>query len=488
MSRVLLVDLNNFAHYPSIAVGLLTAALRESGQVVRVFSPLAHGVRSLPRESVETRFDHLERRISFSSRPWLRIPRSALGRMRSRWRTRAERRALPALCRELDVGTDLILISAYTDSLLLARGICALAEVRGIPVVIGGPIFSQAPVARAWAQLPAVRAVVGAEFERRISSFCRDVLAQTALTASPGVCLPSGDTKLLPPAATELDELPQPDYSDFPWDAYTSRIIPIQMGRGCGWGRCRFCGDIVTANGRGFRSRSVRRVLDEMHLQSERHDTRNFVFLDLKLNSDPAAWRALIAGISAELPDARWIGSVHVETGGDNGLESDDLRAARSAGMLRVTCGLESGSQRLLDAMDKGTDVDRNKQFVREAAATGLSVRTTIIQGYPGERAEDLHATAALLEELTDDLDRVRVNRLNVLEGTMLARDLDRDDSHANDVHSIAWEHEWARSSYVHEQERDRRYRAATRRLLRAVHAINKQPLRESARIFHGCL
>jgi len=488
MPRVLLVDLNNFAHYPSIAVGLLTAALRDSGHSVRVFSPLAHGVRSLPREKVESRLDHLERRISFSTRAWLQTPRSSLGKLRGRWRTRGERRALPAFRRELEAETDVVLISAYTDRLTLVRGICSLAAARGTPVVIGGPIFSQADVARAWVAIPGVHAVVGAEFERRIGSFCHELLSGGEQSTTPGVFLSSADSGLLPPAETALDELQQPDYTDFPWDAYASRIIPIQMGRGCGWGRCRFCGDIVTANGRGFRSRSVRRVLDEMHVQSKRHDTLNFVFLDLKLNSDPSAWRALIAGISAELPGARWIGSAHVESGVDCGLERADLDAARAAGMLRVTFGLESGSQRLLDAMDKGTTVERNRRFVRDAAAAGLSVRATIIQGYPGERSEDLHATAALLEDLAADLDRVRVNRLNVLEGTMLARDLERENSNGNGVHSVEWEHEWARSNHVHEREREADYRAATRRVLRAVHAINKNPLREAARDFHGCL
>lgn len=488
MAKILLVDLNNFAHYPSIAVGQLTANLRQHDHEVEVFSPLAHGVESLPRERVESPWNALEQRISFSTRPGIDRPRRALGRLRRVWRERKEHSALPAFRSALQQHYDLLLISAYTDRLPVVRDMCQLAEESDLPVVIGGPIFSQAEVARAWTQLPGVRAVVGAEFGRRIHEFCLAVLEQRPLSTTPGVFTPDGQEGPIPPAERALDDLPFPDYSDFPWDAYQQRVIPIQMGRGCGWGRCRFCGDIVTANGRGFRSRSVRRVLDEMKQQSELHSSRDFTFLDLKINSDPAAWRALIAGIAEELPDSRWIASVHVQDGVDNGLSAKDLRAAREAGLVRVTFGMESGSQRVLDSMDKGTSVEGNKRFVHQAAAEDLSVRTTIIQGYPGERAADLAATADLLEELEEPLDRVRVNRLNVLEGTMLAGDLDGSADPELAIHSIGWEHEWARSHYVHAREQERDYRDAMRRMLRAAHRINRRAIRETAQAFHGLM
>jgi radical SAM superfamily enzyme YgiQ (UPF0313 family) len=488
MAHILLVDLNNFAHYPSIAVGLLTASLRQVGHTVRVFSPLAHGVKSLPREMVETRIDALEQRISFSTHKWLGPPRKVLGRARGRWRERKEHGAMPAFREMIAQQGDLLLISAYTDSLAVARGMCATAAMAGIPVVIGGPIFSQAEVSREWARLPGVRAVVGAEFERQIVAFCRDVLAGADLASYPGSFTPDGKEGATPAAERNLDDLLIPDYTDFPWDRYESRIIPIQMGRGCGWGHCRFCGDIVTANGRGYRTRRVGSVLAEMKSQSERHESRDFVFLDLKLNSHPDTWRKLVQGIAEELPGSRWIGSVHVQGDIDNGLERQDLEAARAAGMLRLTFGMESGSQRVLDSMGKGTCVERNKRFVCDASAAGLSVRTTIIQGYPGEAESDLALTAELLEELNGELDRVRINRLNVLEGTMLAHDLDGQSGPETSIHSIGWEHEWARSHYVHVRERDRGYRKQMRRVLRASHAINRRPIQENARVFHGLM
>ncbi len=67
-SRLLVVDLNNFAYYPTIAVGYLVAVLRREGFRVDVLSPLMHGVPSGVREKREGFLDHVERRISYSTR------------------------------------------------------------------------------------------------------------------------------------------------------------------------------------------------------------------------------------------------------------------------------------------------------------------------------------------------------------------------------------------------------------------------------------
>src|SRR5690349_6677032 len=48
--RVLIVDLNNFARYPTIAIGDLTSILRQAGVEVQVFSPLSSGVTGVARE------------------------------------------------------------------------------------------------------------------------------------------------------------------------------------------------------------------------------------------------------------------------------------------------------------------------------------------------------------------------------------------------------------------------------------------------------
>lgn len=81
---MLVVDLNNFAYYPTIAVGYLVAVLRRADCRVEVLSPLMLGVPSGLREKTEGWIDHVERRVSYSTRPWIEGPRRVLGGIRAR--------------------------------------------------------------------------------------------------------------------------------------------------------------------------------------------------------------------------------------------------------------------------------------------------------------------------------------------------------------------------------------------------------------------
>jgi len=487
-SPILIVDLNNFAYYPTIALGFMIAVLRGAGYPVEVLSPLSIGVPSAVRERQERLLDHVARRVSYSTVAWVDRPRRLLGRARSRWLLRKEPRIDAAMRVALSRRPAAILISTYTDSYELVRRLCDQMSVAKVPTLIGGPMFNQRQVAEEWRDLPGIAGIVGAEVEHTLPTLVADLIAGRDLSHHRGIVLPDGRMGPLAGVLHDVDSLPHPDYSDFPWDSYPNRIVPVLVGRGCAWGRCTFCGDVVTANGRGYRARSWHKVVEELKIQSERYATQNFTFLDIKLNSNLAIWRHLQNDLPSHLPNARWIASVHVGPEEENGLSAAEMRAAYRAGLRRVTFGLESGSQRILDAMDKGTQLDRNTEFLRDASDAGISVRCTVMQGYPGERAEDLQETADYLRFNGRWLDRVRVNRFNALVGTRFATEYARDPERFPGLIDLQWEYRYARSKYRYLPSESAQYRAAQRDLLEQVHAINKKPLKEEARVFDGVM
>jgi len=486
--RVLVVDLNNFAYYPTIAVGYLVAVLRRADCRVEVLSPLMLGVPSGLREKTEGWIDHVERRVSYSTRPWIEGPRRVLGGIRARWRSRPEDRVRARIGRALVDPPDAVLISTYTDSYALCVALAAACERAGVPVLLGGPAFNQPRIADEWRSIPGVVAVVGGEVELSLSEMVRDAIERRDLARHAGVFLPDGRTGPTSPPLRALDDLPYPDYRDFPWHLYPHKIVPVLTGRGCGWARCTFCADIVTANGRSYRSRRAVRVLDEIEEQTGRYQTSNVTFLDIKLNSNLDTWHAIADELPARVPGAKWICAVHVGPERPNGLSSAELTKAARSGLARITFGLESGSQRMLDAMDKGTKVEANAEFLRRASEAGISVRCTVIQGYPGEEADDLEQTAQFLEAHVPYLDRVRLNRFNALVGARFARDFEKDASAFPSLRDLQWEYRFARSRYRYLPAETEPYRRAMRRLLRAVHAVNRKPLRETAREFDGVM
>ena len=102
--RVLIVDLNNFATFPTLTVGVLVSALRQEGHEVQVLCPLAHDVPAAERERQENWFDHFKQRIHLTRTPWLRIPEETLHRLvREGWVERPHPTVLKEVKRRCNV-------------------------------------------------------------------------------------------------------------------------------------------------------------------------------------------------------------------------------------------------------------------------------------------------------------------------------------------------------------------------------------------------
>ena len=486
--RVLIVDLNNFSTFPTLAIGTLVASLRNSGHQVRLMCPLAHDVPAVERERSETRLDDLKRRVHVSTSPALRYLRESAFRAYT-WRMeRSHPRVIAETRRELDKGYDVILLSAYLQHFNSVREIARLARARNVPVLLGGPMFNLAETAEVWRQIDGINAVVGAEVDLSVGDLVTSVCTGEDLLQFPGVVLPDGRRSQVAAPFRKLDDSPLPDFTDFPWDRYPVRIIPMMTGRGCQWDKCLFCSDVISASGRTFRTKSVETVLLEMQELSRRHETTNFLFLDLKLNSYPAMFRGISESIQSYVQGAEWVGTVHVDLRRDHGLSRADLNAAARGGMRRINFGLESGSQRLLDLMQKGCDVERNSEFIRHAHEAGLSVRCSMFRGFPGETAEDMQKTADFLEAHARYLDRVRFIDFKVPEGTPIARALAEKNELAGRLETQRKDARRARVDYFNPEGRDRAYRRAKSRALATIYAINRHPLRPSARQFDGLM
>jgi len=76
------------------------------------------------------------------------------------------------------------------------------------------------------------------------------------------------------------------------------------------------------------------------------------------------------------------------------GISAELLRQMRRAGCRMVLYGLESGSQRVLDRMDKGTRLETAQRILREGAEAGIWNHVFIFFGFPGETEEEAWETA----------------------------------------------------------------------------------------------
>lgn len=496
-ARVLIVDLNNFARYPTVAVGYMAAILRNAGMQVEIYSPLSTGVTGVVRERPARPWSIIDQRLRYwsaiSRNRVVRHARRRLAALHAPKLARQSDAVAAQLRRRLTVGerVDAVLVSTYLMYHPLCQSIGAMCGELNIPLLVGGSYFAQPDVVREWIDIDGIAGIVGGEVEPHLPRIVNRLIAREPLNNIPGIWQKGADGELLggpAPPLHDLDSLPFPDYRDFPWHRYPNRIVPIITGRGCSWGACTFCSDVTSSAGRTFRSRSPENVLAEVREQARRHDARLFVFVDLKLNSSVEMWRALIEGMQTAAPGSQWVAAVHVLARQENGLSADELKRAREAGLVRLTTGLESGSQRILRRMGKGTDLHVTSKFLRDATAAGISVRTTMIAGYPGEEADDVHRSARFLEEHYEFIDRVALNRFQLMTGTRIHRRLERRPEAYPGVTQLTVNHRVAQLDHLYVPTQTRAYRAAMTRLLNAAHHINRKELQPAAREFEGVM
>ena len=141
------------------------------------------------------------------------------------------------------------------------------------------------------------------------------------------------------------------------------------------------------ASRKHFDEQNAERVASEMVSLATKYDTRHFFFADEALS--PRMLKALSACLIRRQADLNWACCARFEPG----LSADLLRAMRQAGCRMVLYGLESGSQRVLDCMHKGTKLATAERILREGANAGIWNHMFFFFGFPGETEQDAQET-----------------------------------------------------------------------------------------------
>lgn len=185
-----------------------------------------------------------------------------------------------------------------------------------------------------------------------------------------------------------------PDWSAFVQEDVKRLLFFVEGSRGCPH-RCAFCdeSDLWIR----YRSRSAAFVVDEIEKGQETFGTRFFRFTDSSLTSSHHVLAICDEIIRRDL-HVSWSAFAR----GDEITESiaDSLA---EAGCKCVLMGVESGSQKVLDSMRKGTSLERVYRTVRILKKRNIQVRGSFIIGFPGECETDVLSTIDFARRLELD-------------------------------------------------------------------------------------
>ncbi|MCG8461212.1 MAG: radical SAM protein, partial [Holophagales bacterium] len=190
--------------------------------------------------------------------------------------------------------------------------------------------------------------------------------------------------------------LGRPKY-DYDWDLYLApaRGINYAPTRGCYWNRCTFCdyGLNTDKPTSPWREREVPEVIEDLR-EAVEHDGVRYVYFAVDVMSPSYLGRLSDAILDSGL-DIRWSAELRME----KVFSRDRCRQMAKAGCVCVSFGMESGSQKILDLIDKGTRVEYMGATMQHFAESDIAVQLMTFEGFPGESPEEKQQTIRFIEE-----------------------------------------------------------------------------------------
>jgi radical SAM superfamily enzyme YgiQ (UPF0313 family) len=172
--------------------------------------------------------------------------------------------------------------------------------------------------------------------------------------------------------------------------------LNIATTRGCPF-HCNWCAKPIY--GQVYHSRSPHNVVEEMLYLKEFARPDHIWFADDIFGLKPgwiAAFDESVAARNAKIP-FKCLSRV------DLLLQEDNIRHLKNAGCQTVWVGAESGSQKILDAMEKGTTVAQIYEAANVIHRNGIRVGFFLQYGYPGETREDIEKTLLMVKACKPD-------------------------------------------------------------------------------------
>ncbi len=242
------------------------------------------------------------------------------------------------------------------------------------------------------------------------------------------------------PLIEDLDSLPFParellgDANLYipPPATYKRKPVAVLMtSRGCNR-RCIYCFQIDKERKRGIRYRSVEGVVKEIE-HCLKSGYREIKFIDDTLAADYDRAMNIAQEIKSRRLDFTWFASACV-----NQVDKPLLKAFREAGCWAILFGAESGVQKNLNTIRKGTTLEQIRKAVKAAKDVGIRVSTPFMFGIPGETFEEGLKTIEFAVDLNPDI--ANFHAITPFPGTYLHDHLEEYGTISEDLSDFTYQ------------------------------------------------
>lgn len=246
---------------------------------------------------------------------------------------------------------------------------------------------------------PALDAYIMHEYEAVTPKLFHSLSNHDPLSGVAGVAYRNGSELVVnqpAEAIRDYDTMPLPAFdlldSLRPYHINTPHGKPFTImyaSKGCPFA-CTFC----TVRRTSFKKKSAETILNELEYVKSRFGVKTVSFFDETFTMDKKRILQLCEGAQKNGLNVKWYCNTRVEL-----VTKELLQAMRKGGCRGISFGVESGSQRILDNIQKGNTVEEAKLAVKWAKEAGIKVYCSFIVGLPGETKETINETVNFIKK-----------------------------------------------------------------------------------------
>lgn len=191
-----------------------------------------------------------------------------------------------------------------------------------------------------------------------------------------------------------LNELPNIPYHLLDASKYTlDTYFHYQSARGCPH-RCEFC-DVIAFHRRLWRFKSVEKTIAELNYIVERYHPETIEFVDDNFFVNRRRVEEICRGIIEHKLKFNWLVTCRADYFPKFTISF--LELIKEAGCKEIYVGAESGSQRILNLINKDCKVENIIEAAEKLVSVGIKMSCNFMSGFPEETKEDIQKTIELM-------------------------------------------------------------------------------------------
>ena len=194
----------------------------------------------------------------------------------------------------------------------------------------------------------------------------------------------------------DLETLPIPAYhlvdiKKYHYELLGNKVVLLETSRGCPF-NCEFC--LKVMYGEGIRKKTVNQVIKEIEY-AIKLGAKNIYFIDLEFIID----KNFVSDLCEEITKRQFKINWCCQTRPDS-VDNVILKKMKEAGCKLIHYGIESGSDRILEQINKKIELDQIIEGIRLTKEVGIEIACFFMLGFPDENKEEMMKTIGFAKKL----------------------------------------------------------------------------------------